>query len=91
MGKLYVSAAVRFEADGRLRPLWIEWEDGRRYPVDRVIEVRRSASLKAGGAVIRFTCCFGQHVRYLFLEEDRWFVEIDDREDGRDLCADDTY
>ncbi len=89
MGKLYVTVAARFDAYGRIRPLWIEWEDGRRYPVDRVIEARRAASLKAGGAGIRFTCQFGRAVRYLFLEEDRWFVEIDEKEDKDRLCADD--
>ena len=73
--KTYVAVVARFEADGALRPLEIIWEDGRVYSVDRVLDVRQAASLKAGGHGIRYTCRIAGRETYLFLEKNRWFVE----------------
>ena len=46
--KVYVSTAAEFSADGFLRPLWIIWEDGRRFDIDRVVHVERAASRESG-------------------------------------------
>ncbi len=73
--RVYVGVTARFGPGGGLRPLTVEWEDGRRFDVDRVLDVRRAASLKAGGAGMRYTVDIGGRETYLFLEEDRWFVE----------------
>lgn len=73
--KVYVSVTVRFLEDGQIRPLSITWEDGREFEVDQVLDICPAASLKAGGAGIRYTVRIGRQVTYLFLEEDRWFVE----------------
>ena len=43
--------------------------------IDRVLDVRPAASLKAGGAGLRYTVRIGRTETYLFLEETRWFVE----------------
>ena len=51
--KIFVEVTARFDADGGLTPLDLIWEDGRHYPIDRILDVRRAASLKAGGAGIR--------------------------------------
>lgn len=73
--KVYVSVLARFEPDGRLVPLTVIWEDGTRYEVDKVLDVRRAASLKAGGCGMRYTVRIGGKETFLFLEIDRWFVE----------------
>jgi len=73
--KVYVDVLAAFSQEGDVHPLAIKWEDGRRYHVDRVIDVRRAASLKAGGTGIRYTCVVCGKQTYLFLEENRWFVE----------------
>ena len=73
--KVYVRVRAQFEPDGRLLPLSVTWEDGREYPIDKVTNVCRAASLKAGGAGVRYTVLIGRTETYLFLEEDRWFVE----------------
>lgn len=73
--KVYVTVKAQFSPDGRLRPLCVEWEDGRTYEIDRVLDVRRAASLKAGGAGLRYTVSIKGKETYLFLEEDRWFVQ----------------
>lgn len=72
-----------FRSDGAILPLEIRWEDGRRYPIDRVLDIRRAASLKAGGAGIRYTCRIGGHPKYLFLEENKWFVEAREPRDEK--------
>ncbi len=73
--KQYVSVTAVFDEDGNLMPINIMWGDGRTFPIDRVTDVRYAASLKAGGAGIRYTCRICGKERYLFLEEQRWFVD----------------
>jgi len=74
--KAYVDVIAEFTPDGGLKPLSIIWEDGRRYEIDKVTDKRRAASLKAGGAGLRFTCMIQGQQTYLFYEENyRWFVE----------------
>lgn len=37
--KRYVPVIVRFEADGKLRPLEIQFDEAHRYPVDKILDV----------------------------------------------------
>ena len=73
--KAYVGVNARFEPDGRLFPLYITWEDGKRYKIDRLLDVRRAASLKGGGTGMRYTVRIGRFVTHLYFEDGRWFVE----------------
>ena len=73
--KAYVEVTAVFDPEGNLRPQFIRWEDGTVYEIDRVLHVCRAASLKAGGAGIRYTVRIQNRETYLFLEENRWFVE----------------
>jgi len=73
--KVYVKVAALFHSDGRLQPVAFWWEDGRRYVIDRILDVCRAASLKAGGIGIRYTCMVHGKETYLYFEEDRWFLE----------------
>jgi hypothetical protein len=75
--KQYVAVTAKFDADGNILPLRIHWDDGRSFGIERITDVRYAASLKAGGAGIRYTCRIKAHEKYLFLEENRWFVEND--------------
>lgn len=72
--KVYVAVEARFSPDGQLTPTAVIWEDQTRYEIDRVLDVRRAASLKAGGSGVRYTVRIGRTVTCLFLEEDRWFA-----------------
>lgn len=62
--------------DGKVKPLSLKWEDGRIFIIDRVLDVRMAASLKAGGQGIRYTCRICGKQVYLFCDEGRWFVEL---------------
>ena len=79
--RAYVRVVVEFSAEGGVRPLEIEWEDGRRYEIDRLLDVRRAAATKAGGQGMRYTVRVCGHETYLFEDEGRWFVEARDSAD----------
>jgi len=73
--KVYVDVTAQFDTDGKITPLSITWEDGHEYEIDKVMDVCRAASLKVGGVGIRYTCRICNKQTYLFLEENKWFVE----------------
>jgi len=75
--KVYVDVEAIFQ-DGCLRPTSVIWVDGRKYLIDRVIDCRRAASLKAGGIGIRYTCRIAGQEKYLFYEGNNlWFMEVE--------------
>jgi len=72
-----VSIATPSSADetGQMMPRSVQWEDGRIFDIDRILDVRPAASLKAGGQGMRYTCRIRGRETYLFYENPRWFVE----------------
>ncbi len=73
--KEYVSITAKFDSDGNLLPVALHWKDGRNFSIDKILDIRYAASLKEGGAGIRYKCKIMGQVKYLFLEENRWFVD----------------
>lgn len=82
--KVYVAVIASFSEDGKLDPKQLRWEDGREYSIEKVLDVRPAAALKAGGQGDRYTVQIKGHQSYLFLERSanisgtnlgRWFVE----------------
>ena len=74
--KVYVEVKARFSCDGKLTPISIKWTDGTEYEIQRVKNVCKAASLKAGGAGIRYTCIIEGKESHLFYEDNNmWFVE----------------
>ena len=73
--KKYIPVVVRFETDGRLRPLVVEFDEAHKYPVDKVLDVRRAACQRVGGVGDRYTCQINGRETYLWLEKGIWFVE----------------
>lgn len=79
MPKKYVEVTAVFNEEGKMKPLSIHWEDGRSFQIDRVTDVRRAASLRAGGCGTRYTCMIAGKRSYLFYEDGgKWFVEARD-------------
>lgn len=76
--KVFVKVLSETDTTGAVRPVSITWEDGRVYPIDRVTDVRRAASMKAGGMGMRYTCIIRNRTVFLFFEEPRWFLEAKD-------------
>lgn len=65
-------------------PREITWEDGTKYAIDRVLDIRQAAAMKAGGQGDRYTVRINGSQSYLFFERStnqtgnnlgRWFVE----------------
>ena len=73
--RAYVKVVVEVSPEGKVRPLEVEWEDGRRFEVDRLLDVRWAAATKAGGQGMRYTVRILGRETYLFEDEGRWFVE----------------
>ena len=81
--KTYVKVTADFYPDGRLRPVTMTWTDGRVFEIDRISDIRRAASLKAGGTGLRYTCFICGRMCYLYYEENyKWFVEEKVGDDG---------
>ena len=82
--KVYVAVKADFRDDGVMLPREITWEDGKRYSIDRVVDIRQAAARKAGGQGDRYTVVIDGKRTYLFFERSaditgnnigRWFVE----------------
>lgn len=73
--KVYVAVTVEFTSAGEMVPLSLTWEDGRRYDIDRVQDIARMASRRAGGAGVRYLCMIrGNPVELYYEENGLWFV-----------------
>lgn len=82
--KVYVPVRVEFREDGTMLPREITWEDGERFQIDRVSDIRSAPALRAGGQGDRYTIWVNGQQSYLFFERSpnqtgnvigRWFVE----------------
>ena len=51
--KVYVEVTAKFDTEGNITPLSVTWEDGTVYEIDRILDKRRAASIKAGGIGMR--------------------------------------
>ena len=47
--KVYVPVTVDFDDVGHMIPKSIIWEDGHRFIIDKILDVRPAAAMKAGG------------------------------------------
>lgn len=74
--KVYVDVTAEFSKDGILRPLSFRWEDDQIYTIQNVKDIRRAASLKAGGVGMRYTCVVNGKICHLYYEDNNlWFME----------------
>ena len=72
--KRYVAVEVRFEEDGRLRPLSIHFGPEQVYQIDAIKDVSRRAA-EVGGVGDRYLCVIDGQESKLWFEKGRWFVE----------------
>ena len=82
--KVYVPVEVQFRSDGTMLTRMITWEDGTKFEIDRVSDIRQAAAMRAGGQGDRYTVFINGKQSYLFFERSanqsgnnigRWFVE----------------
>lgn len=72
--KRYIDVVTMINKEGSLIPLMLVWDNGTKYPIDKVLEVRNAAS-QVGGSGVLFRCKIGAVERNLFFERNRWFIE----------------
>lgn len=82
--KVYVEVFSVTKPDGLMLPRALVWEDGQKYRIDRVSDIKPAAAMKAGGQGDRYTIWVNGRQSYLFFERNasltgnnigRWFVE----------------
>ena len=66
--KVYVAVKADFNEEGIMLPREIIWEDGMKYEIDRVLDIRQAAAMKAGGQGDRYTVRINGQQSYLFFE-----------------------
>ena len=77
--KVYVEMVVRVKPDGYTEPITMVWDDGinrQKFEIDKVIEVRKGAALKAGGLGLRYLVRILGKDKILWYENPGWFVEV---------------
>ena len=82
--RIYVPVEVYFDSNGNMMPRVIIWEDGRKFEIDRITDVRCGPSRRDGVGADRYTVWIKGQQSYLFFERGdmvvgcrlgRWFVE----------------
>ena len=82
--KVYVEVMLHVDREGNMYPFKLQWEDGRWFDIDRVLDVRPGPAHKAGGQGDRYTVRISNQQRVLFFQHTtrpegqipgRWFVE----------------
>lgn len=75
--KVYIEVIAKYNQEGQVRPLKIVWEDGRVFEISRITDIRPAASLKSGGIGLRYSCIINTKPVYLFLDDNKWFIETE--------------
>ena len=71
-----INVIVKMDEFGNIIPLTILWSNTLTLQIDKILDIRKKASLKGGGMGVRYTCRIKGHERFLWLDEYTWFVEI---------------
>ena len=74
MEKRFVPVTVRFDKEGKCRPLEIEFDRDHHYHVDKLLDVKRAACQEVGGVGTRYTVRIQGKETYLWEEKGKWFV-----------------
>lgn len=76
--KIYVRVWSETDPEGKITPLALEWTDGQRFEIDKVLETRRAVpqGVDIADTSMRYTVLLYGRRRFLYREEKtcRWFV-----------------
>lgn len=73
--KRYVGVTLKVDTAGVSRPVAVDWNDKISYPVDEVLDVRRTKGSMTGDEGLRYTLRFGGVTTYLWRAGKFWYVE----------------
>ena len=74
MNKKYVKVITEIDEIGKKTPKIIVYDD-REFVVDKVIDMKKCASLRVGGVGERYKIRINGHETNLYFEKDKWFVK----------------
>ena len=75
MPKIELNIIVQHLPDGQALPKIILWEDGRKFAIDKILDIRKAAALKCGGVGTRYTCRICGKEVAIFDEDGKWFID----------------
>lgn len=76
--KVYVGMILHIDSDGNMKPVELEWTDGARYTISKVIDKRAAPPARVGSApTVRYTVLIQGREKVVYYEKpfNRWFVE----------------
>ena len=76
--KVYISVYLKINTDGIMKPVEIEWTDGTRYDIDKIIDERNAPPEHTGGVFTRKYKVIikgREKIIYLDKQTNKWFVE----------------
>lgn len=71
-----ITVIARMQDDGKVIPLTILWNNEKSFEIDKVLDIRKKASTKGGGKGLRYTCKILGQERFLWFDDNIWFVEV---------------
>ncbi len=72
--KKYIDVVSLSRKDGEVTPIFVCWDDGSKYRIDKVIS-RDIRGLENGECIVRYECLMSGQRKILFQETDRWFIQ----------------
>lgn len=72
--KRYVDVVVLNSKQAKLTPLFIVWDNNIKYPIDKILQIKKAHSSVGGGGIM-YLCLIQNQRRKLYFERDRWFIE----------------
>ena len=72
--KKYVDVLTVMGKNEVLKPVAVLWDNGIKYEIDRVLQIRNKAS-SVGGCGLCYECVIQGQKRDLYFERTRWFLE----------------
>lgn len=76
--KVYVAMLLHINDDGIMKPVAVEWTDGTRLDIDKIIDERNAPPEHTGGVLTRKYKVIikgKEKIIYLDKQTNRWFVE----------------
>lgn len=76
--KVYVGMVLFVDTDGNSKPVALEWTDGARYSISKVIDRRIAPPSHVGSSpTVRYTVLMQGHQKVVYYEKfyNKWFVE----------------
>ena len=77
--KIYVGMILYVDTDGNVKPVELEWTNGNRYTISKVIDKRAAPPAHVGSAAtVRYTVLIQGQEKVVYYEKafNKWFVEV---------------